>query len=316
MSARKKKKNKAVKKILAAVIFVAIILIATLLVYLFGGADAIRAWLGIEPEEEPRVPTAVDGTMNLHFIDIGQGDCMLLESDGNYMLIDTGDISDTYTAKIIDYLEGRGIETIEYLILTHPDADHIGGAPDIINTFKVNHCIMPDFTKTTKIFEKTIDALEENEVDVIEAEPDYEFKVGEAECEILAPLKKYDDPNEASVVLKVYFGSNSFLLTGDAEKESEADMTEYYSASQLKADVLKSGHHGSRTSSSEGFLEAVDPELIVISCGEGNSYGHPHKETIDRYEQMEITYYRTDIVGTVVITSDGEELKVTTEKGE
>ena len=274
------------------------------------------------PPEEPFVPgpdvgsdpIPVSGSLKVHFIDVGQADCVLVETSGSYMLIDTGDTDNDYTEKIINYLDNVGVETLDYLILTHPDADHIGGAPEIINEYKIGHCIMPDFTKTTKIFESTIDALEENQVDVIEAVPGFEFIAGEADCRILAPLNEYDDANDASVVIKMIFGSTSFLLTGDAEKESEADIVEYYSAEQLKSTVMKSGHHGSRTSSSEALLEAVDPDFIVISCGEDNKYGHPHEETIDRYEEMGIPYYRTDISGTVIVSSDGENVSVTCEK--
>jgi competence protein ComEC len=259
-------------------------------------------------------PTPVSGSLQVHFIDVGQADCILVETAGEYMLIDTGDLKKTCTEKIISYLDGIGIESLKYLILTHADSDHIGGAPKIIERYSVENCIMPDYIKTTKIFENTISALEDNQVNVIQAEPDYEFLIGEAECRVLAPLYEYEDCNDSSVVIRMTFGSNSFLLSGDAEKESEADMVEKYSTEDLKSDVYKSGHHGSKTSSCEEFLELIDPDYIVIMCGEGNSYGHPHAETTKRYEEFGIPYYRTDLHGTIIITSNGESLTITTEK--
>lgn len=264
---------------------------------------------------EPDVPTVTEGELQVHFLDVGQADSVLVMSGEDVMLIDTGDLDDSYTNKIISYLRTYGIEEIDYLILTHPDSDHIGGAPEIFDNFVIKNCIMPDFVKTTKIYESTLDAIEAEEgLNLIAAEPGYRFTVGEAECKVLAPLDDYSDANEASVVIKLVFGERSVLFTGDAEKESEGAMVSRYSQTDLKADVLKSGHHGSSTSSTEAFLRLVAPKYAVISCGEGNKYGHPHGETITRYTSFGIKIYRTDEDGTVILKIKDNDISFTTEK--
>ncbi len=305
-----KRRKKKIKLTLPTVIIIAVLVALLAVLYLTGVLDGILAALdmGQTPDDNPREPVTVEGEMKIHFLDVGQADCILLMSEDEVMLVDTGDLDDDYTNKIINYLKDLGIDTINYLILTHPDSDHIGGAPEIITEFKVEKCIMPDFVKTTKIFESTLDALEAKEVEVLLPTPNDTFKVGEASCKVLAPLDDYKDCNDESVVIRVDFGSRSVLLTGDAEKESEADIVSTYSASDLKVDVLKSGHHGSRTSSSVELLGMADPDYAVISCGEGNSYGHPHEEVIERYEERGITVYRTDKSGTIVLTTDGTTL--------
>ena len=311
MARRKAKRRKYTRNrvLFSAVLFVFIVAVA-LILYMTGALDGI-----LDGDGGDRAPTVVSGEMQMHFLDIGQGDCILVMSEGETMLVDTGDRDDNYNQKIIDYLNHYEITTIDYLILTHPDADHIGGAPDVINTFDVEKCIMPDYEKDTKIFEDTLSALEERNVEVIEAVSGNTFSVGEAECEILAPLKNtYTDVNDASVVIFLQFGERSVLLTGDAEAESEADMVAEYSAGKLKADVLKSGHHGSRTSSGEAFLDKVDPKYVVISCGVDNKYDHPHEETLEKYEERKIKIYRTDRDGTVILKTDGKTITFTVEK--
>ncbi len=306
-----KRKTKKQKSAYSALAIIALLIIVAVL-YFTGALDGILA--SLNASDTPREPTVVEGELKIHFLDVGQADCILVMSEDEVMLVDTGDRDTDYTNKIINYLKDLGIDTVDYLVLTHPDSDHIGGAPEIINEFTVEKCIMPDYTKTTKIFESTLDALEEREVEVVAPTVGEVFTVGEASCKILAPLKDYEDCNDASVVIRLDFGERSVLLTGDAEKESEADIAATYSAADLKVDVLKSGHHGSRTSSSSGLLDKADPDYAVISCGEGNSYGHPHVETVDRYDEYGITYYRTDISGTIILTTDGVSLEFEFEK--
>lgn len=294
-----KKKIKTAYKVLCAVIALII---------------AVVGYFFLKPETQDP-PELTEGELQVHIIDVGQADAILVLSEDKVMLVDTGDLDDGYTEKIINYIKSFNIDAIDYLVLTHPDSDHIGGAPEIFAEFEIKNCIMPDFAKTTKIYENTLDAIEAEEgLNLIEAVPDYDFKVGEAKCRILAPIEKYSDANEASVVIRLVFGERSVLLTGDAEKESEADMVKRYSASELKADVLKSGHHGSSTSSSEALLDKVDPDYAIISCGEGNKYGHPHDETIERYEEYEIEVYRTDEDGTVIVKIKDNKITITKEK--
>ncbi len=254
-------------------------------------------------------PPAAEGILEITFLDVGQADCILLRSEESTVLVDTGYKKNAVTDKIISHLTGLGITTLDYLVLTHPHADHIGGAPDIINAFTVRNCLMPDAVATTKIFEDTLTALEEREVNVIEAVAGNRITLSDMVLEILAPrAKEYSETNDYSVVLRVLFGSTALMLTGDAELLSEGEMLQSFGSEALKADLLKVGHHGSTTSSGGAFLSAVDPDFAVISCGEDNSYGHPHDEIVERLSEAGITTYRTDLHGTVIFTSDGEEI--------
>ena len=314
--ARKKNKKISLKSLIALVVLLAIAAVTLFALDAVGVIDKDELLASLLRDGEAldgEVPVA-EGNLNIHIIDVGQADCILLMSEKGNMLIDTGDLDDDYTNKILKYLKAQGVSEIEYLVLTHPDADHIGGAPEVINEFKVKNCILPDFAKDTNIYENTLTALEENEVNVIEGKSGYSFEFGDSLCNVLAPVEKASDANNASVVIKLTHGENTFLLTGDAEIESEELMLGKYSASDLDCDFLKSGHHGSSTSSSQPFLDAVTPKYAVMSCGEGNKYGHPHKETVERYERMGIEYYRTDVHGTVVVISDGKTIEITPEK--
>lgn len=254
-------------------------------------------------------PPSVDGNLLITFLDVGQADCILLQSENHTVLIDTGYKKNAVTDKIIDHLTGLGITTIDYLVLTHPHADHIGGAPDIINAFTVTNCLMPNAVATTEIFEDTLEALEDRNVNVIEAVAGNRITLSDMVLEILAPrAKEYQEMNDHSVVLRVLFGQTALMLTGDAEVLSEGEMIESFGSAALKADLLKVGHHGSTTSSGNAFLAAVDPDFAVISVGEGNSYGHPHDEIVERLTEAGIETYRTDLHGTIVFRSDGTEI--------
>lgn len=262
----------------------------------------------------PQSPTPTSGQLAVHFLDVGQADSMIVVDGGKVLMIDTGDWPSGETKTyMLNYIRNLGISEIDYLVLTHPDADHIGGAPEVINNFTVKNCIMPNATSTSKTFERTLDALEDRNVNVILPVPGTDYTLENATFRILAPLKdNYNDSNDHSVVLRLLYGERSILFTGDAEKLSEADMVARYTEEDLSADVLKIGHHGSVTSSSPDFLALVKPSYAVISCGVGNKYGHPHDETIYRLEALNIPIYRTDRQGTIVLKTDGTTLEFTT----
>lgn len=264
------------------------------------------------PAQNPQAPTPTEGELSVHFLDVGQADAILILDGDKTMMIDTGDWPNGEDkAYMLSYIESLGITVIDYLVLTHPDADHIGGAPEVINTFDVKNCIMPNATKTSAVFERTIKALEDNEVNVILPVPGDDYTLKNASFRILAPInEKYKDSNDYSVVLRMQYGEKSILFTGDAETLSESEMLEKYTAADLKADVLKVGHHGSSTSSTQTFLDLVDPDYAVISCGVGNSYGHPHSAVIDRLNARELALFRTDTQGTIVLKTDGKELSL------
>lgn len=267
---------------------------------------------GDAPSDLPSpAPTPTAGELVIHFIDVDQADAILIMDGDKTVMIDTGNWpDDEHKDYMLDYIKDLGVTAIDYLILTHPDADHIGGAPEVINTFEVKNCIMPDCVKTTKVFERTVTALENRNVNVLLPTPGDSYTLNNAALRILAPLSvTYSDTNDYSVVFRLQYGERSILFTGDAEAASEAEMVNRYSAQDLKADVLKVGHHGSRTSSSDAFLALVDPDYAVISCGVDNSYGHPHSAVINRLNGRGIEIYRTDTDGTIILTTDGKTLE-------
>ena len=258
-------------------------------------------------EKENDTTSILEEVIKIHFLDVGQGDCILITSDSGVILIDSSLKKTSVTKDICDYIKDLGIKEIDYFILTHPHADHIGGAPTIINTFEIKNIIMPDCAATTKIFEETLDAIEEKNVNLLEAVSGDEYSIDSLKFKILAPNSaSYSETNDYSVVIRLSYGEASAIFTGDAEELSEKEILSRYSAKELKSDLLKVGHHGSSSSSSVAFLKAVSPKYAVMSLGEDNSYGHPHKEIINRLEDMDITYFRTDIDGTVVFSCDGK----------
>ncbi len=239
--------------------------------------------------------------LEVHYIDVGQGSATLLKSGRHAMLIDTGD-SDQGT-KIQLYLTKQGVENLDYLVLTHPDADHIGGAPVIITKFGIGQLFLSNYEKDNKTTQKVRDAMQYKGLTASDCQVGDTFALGNASFTILGPAKEYADSNNASIALMVQNGNNRFLFTGDCEAEAEADLIA--SGADLSADVYLAGHHGSDTASSQAFMDAVSPSYAVISCGEGNSYGHPHAEVLNRFRSMGIQVFRTDEQGSVIAESDG-----------
>jgi competence protein ComEC len=252
------------------------------------------------------------GNLEIHMIDVGQGDCILIKAPEGNMLIDAGDKSNAAQTAIQTYLEDAGVKDFEYVVFTHSDADHIGAADYVMENYQVDNVIMTVADKrTTVVYKEMMTAIEENGAAIIDAKPGNTYSIGEMEFEILAPIGgNYSDVNDYSVVIRIDYGESSFLMTGDAEKKSEEEILKKYGAADLDCDILKAGHHGSRTSSSEALLKLVTPEVVLISCGEGNKYGHPHSEVMDRFVAYAKQYiFRTDELGDIVITTDGEIIK-------
>ena len=247
------------------------------------------------------------GEVQFHFIDVGQGDAALIRTEKGDILIDAGTNSSEDELKA--YLDRLGVTDIEYAVFTHPHEDHIGGADMILNTYNVKNVVLPDATATSKTFERMMDAIEAEKCEVIMAAPDKTFKVGDLTCTILAPIgTAYTELNNYSVVIRAEYGDTTVLFTGDAETLSEEEMLErYFFKGLLDCDILKVGHHGSDTSSSQAFLYAVSPVHAVISVGEGNTYDHPKQEILARYEAMKAEILRTDKEGDIVFTSTGGE---------
>lgn len=253
--------------------------------------------------------------LSVHYIDVGQGDSIYITSGGEGMLIDCGESGDT--DRVISYLDNMGVSKIDYVVGTHPHSDHMGGMSKIVEHYDIGEMIIPHIdnsdTPTTKYFERFLTACAGKGLSLTEAELGREIKLGDADLKIIAPNSEdYSNVNNYSVSFIMHHGDNSFIFTGDAEKLAEDEMIE--SGNLEDIDVYKAGHHGSDTSSSEDFLNVIKPDYAVISCGEGNSYGHPNDVTIEKLSKFTDKIYRTDLVGTVVFTSDGKELDVKTER--
>lgn len=283
---------------------IAAIICAVLMAVCSGCGSA--AVTGGELGESPNVESGEgQSPLIVTFIDVGQGDATLLQCGGSSMLIDAGKNDQGTSLQL--FLQKQKVKELEYAVGTHPDEDHIGGLDVVITKFDVDHVLMPDRKSDTKTYRDTIQAAKDKSIAIENPEPGDTFWLGDAKVEVMAPLKKYEDNNNNSIVLMVEHGENRFLFTGDAEEEAEEDMLQ--AGVDLDADVLKVGHHGSRSSTSESFLQAVSPEAAVISCGEGNSYGHPHAQTMNSLRMNGIELYRTDESGTIVAYSDGESIE-------
>ena len=249
----------------------------------------------------------------VHFIDVGQGDSILLESNGEFVLIDAGEKE--YGGDVVKYIKSRGAKSLKYIIATHPHSDHIGGLTKVINSVDAESFITVETDQNTKTWMNVLDAVDKKDLEYIDAKPGAKYSFGGASFTILAALSSgYSGYNDYSVVTKVVCGDISFLLTGDAEKQSEKEMLD--SGADLSADVLKCGHHGSSSSSTANFLKAVDPAYAVISCGKDNDYGHPHKETLKKLSLLGCPVLRTDELGTIIALTDGKTLSFRTSAGE
>ena len=257
------------------------------------------------------VPASSGDLLEIYVIDCGQGDSIFLSlPDETTMLIDGSTQSEAEA--VLDFLDALDVRRLDYVVATHPHEDHIGGLDDCIEALEVGEVYMPDVVNTTQAFENLLSVIEEKNL-AVTVPAGGEYLIGHAASDFsiqcLAPNQaEYDELNDYSIVLRIVYGERAVLLTGDAETVSENEML--MAGYDLSADVVKLGHHGSSTSSSEPFLRAVFPSYAVISCGADNSYGHPHQETLDLLSRFGISPFRTDTDGTVLIATDGIELTV------
>lgn len=277
--------------------------------FLLGGAVWIMTMLLAAAIYLDWIPTAGaqtlsapgSGELQVHYLDVGQADCILIRTGGHDMLIDAGNNDDA--AKICDYLASLGVRKLDFLLLTHPHEDHIGGADEVVYSLPIETVIMPEKEHTSKSFEDVLDALEHEGLSVTAPVPGQAYALGAGAFTVLSPLRDYgDDLNDWSVCIRLVFGQTSFYMAAD--KDAENDILD--AGLTLKSDVLKVAHHGSDTSSGASFLDAVAPEFAVISCGRLNVYGHPHEETMQALLSRGVKLFRTDEQGTVVAFSDGQ----------
>jgi competence protein ComEC len=262
---------------------------------------------GIDSEVNKTIPVQTDkDLLTIHFVDVGQGDCIYIHL-GNYnMIIDAGNNIDG--KRIVAYLKERNVTRLDYVIATHSDADHIGGLDNVIESFDIGQIYMPKVGTGTKTFEDVLDVIIEKKQKVKIPKGGDTLNFSEAEIEFIGPLRVYDSNNNNSIVIRLIHYHNTFLFTGDMEKEAEKDILE--AGYRIEADVLKIGHHGSNTSTTKKFLKAVNPAYGVISCGKDNVHGHPHKKVLRRLKKEGVEIYRTDQRGTIIFSSNGEQIGI------
>lgn len=263
-------------------------------------------------EQETASESAEVPPLEVHFIDVGQSDATLIKNGEDAMLIDAGDNAMGTTVQ--NYLQKQGVERLEYLILTHTDADHIGGADVVITKFDIGTVFMGDYPKDNATYRDVLEALEYKELTWCTPMVGEVYALGDVSFTIIAPNREYDSPNNTSIGLIVEKGAVRFAFTGDAETDAEADIVR--SGMDIDVDVYKVGHHGSSSSSSMALLDAMTPAYAVISCGRDNSYGYPHREVRAALQERDIRVFRTDEQGSIVAICDGEEILWQAERSE
>ena len=264
---------------------------------------------GVVFPEDGRIILAADGSMTVHFLDVGQGLSILVQSEGQNLLYDGGPRS--ASSYVVSYLQEQNVSEINYLISSHYDEDHVSGLIGCLNAFQVDNVIGADYVHDSSLYESFMDCVASQGLEVQHPSVGTEYEFGSGEFTVLSPKETSRESNANSVAIRLTNGDNSFIFTGDADHNSEEDMVT--SGLELDCDVLSVGHHGSATATSWDFLQATVPEFAVISCGAGNMYGHPDEETMEKLSDMEIQVYRTDEQGTIVASSDGSTISWNTD---
>ncbi len=320
MAKKEKRNTSSITQIILGIIVLAIIFIVgnnfdlDLLKNLTNDVES-NALENVDRKEPNNEVTNVDGNLIIDYIDVGQGDSILIRQGEHAMLIDGG--TTECKEELLEYLKSKNITKFDYIIGTHPHEDHIGSLDDVVNEFEFDTIFFPDVSSarvTTKTFENLVLAVANKNMKFTTPVSGKEYSLGEAKFNILAPSStSYQSLNNYSIVIKLNYGENSFIFTGDAETLSETEILNSYD--DIHADVLKLGHHGSTTSSSKKFLNAVSPKYAVISVGKDNTYNHPTKTTMDKMLELNIPVYRTDELGTIECISDGKNITFNTSPG-
>lgn len=297
-----KRKRSINSKAVTGIILLIIAVVSAVFVRFTGESDKVFEAVGLRNTE-----LSGRDKMYVSFIDVGQGNCTLLKCGDKAILVDSGEVGAAQT--VINYIKNQNIKTLDCVLVTHPHSDHMGAMTKLLYEFKIKDVIMPEIPEeiipTSKTYEKFLVAVSENAENVIAAKPDETFSYGEMKMEIFAPLRDYEDLNDMSAVTRISYGDTSVMFTGDATATVEKDLLK--KNIDYSATILNVGHHGSKTSTSESWLKAVDPEYAVICCELNNDYGHPHPSVVNRLEEFGIKTYRTDLLGTIVFESNSKE---------
>lgn len=296
-----KRRKKRVVEVILSIIFISIISVLGL-----GKINEIKP----DYQENVILEGNADNFLKIYFFDVGQADSILITHNNENILIDAG--TNEMGTTVVKKLQDLGITKLNYIIGTHPHEDHIGGLDDVIQNFEIEHIYMPKVQTNTKTFEEVLDAVIDKGMKIETPNVGDGFAIGEVNCEIMqcgtGTKEEQENLNLSSIVLRATYKEQSYLFMGDSEKENEQ------ARKWEKTNVLKVGHHGSSTSTSEEFLKQVSPQIAIISVGKDNNYGHPSDEIIKRLEQEGISIYRTDEKGTIVITSDGKQNQISWER--
>ncbi len=256
-------------------------------------------------ENENKKSEDLEDKLIVHYIDVGQGSSTLIEIDSHYMLIDGGDRA--YSSTVVTYLKNLKIQKLDYVIVTHYDADHLNGVVGALNVYDADVLFAPDYEADSKIYASFKELIKKKGIEPLNPVVGAKYEIGDAEFTILAPNDThYSDANDYSIAIKLEYGDTSFVFTGDAETESEYEMLE--NGIDVSCNVYLAGHHGSKYSSSQAFMQATKPEYVVISVGKDNKYGHPAEEALARFAAMGCTVYRTDECGDIIAESDGRNI--------
>lgn len=262
-----------------------------------------------EPEPEQEAAQEQSGELVVHYIDVGQGSAAYLEWDGYSMLIDAGDWN---ASDVLLYLDKLEVEKIDIAVGTHPDADHIGQLARVIETYEVGEVWMSGNPSSSNTFIRALEAVDEAGIPYEEPRRGDEYEIGSLEIEVLHPKELSGDTNGDSLSFRISYGKTAFIFTGDADIQAEQEMVA--SNLPLGADILLMGHHGSNTSTSLEFLQAVEPDVAIYSAGLDNPYGHPYAEVLASVENEGAEVYGTDVNGTIIVETDGQEYSVETER--
>ena len=255
-------------------------------------------------KEDVPIVVPLEENLKVYFIDVGEADSTLINSNNHYMLIDAGNNEDG--EKLVNYLKSLGVSKLDYVILTHAHEDHVGGMDNIIRSFDIGSFYMPDVAFPSTTFKETIKELENKGLKYKVPSIGDTISLGESKVKFLYVNDNEEDINSNSIVSKLTYNNTSFLFTGDTTWEVE----DILKSEDIKSNVLKASHHGSNDGANYQFLKAVKSEIVVISCGANNDYGHPHEKVLDKFKSLGMDIYRTDLDGTIIISSNGDEISI------